>query len=276
MDSTKKKKVIAITIGILGAAVIVASIIALFVLNPSLANSEDNGNITSSVKTSQQNKNNGEGDNSSENKDGENSDGSAVGDGSSGDGGGSDASTQSSSSGDGSSSNSDSGSSSSDSGSSASADSGSSSGSSGSSFSSSGSSSGGSSSASSSSSSSSNSSSNSGSSSSVDDSKITVQVSINPNGHGGTSYSGSVTLDKGASVYDALRATGVSVNASDTQYGVYVRAIGGLAEKSAGGESGWKYAVNGAEPACSCSVYKLNSNATIKWKFVTSASESVN
>ena len=107
------------------------------------------------------------------------------------------------------------------------------------------------------------------------ESDINVYITIDDAGHGNASYAGNVTLDEGASVYDALMATGVSVNARDSQYGTYVAAIGGLAEKSAGGESGWKYSVNGVEPQTACSNYKLKSGDVVKWKFVTKASESV-
>ena len=107
------------------------------------------------------------------------------------------------------------------------------------------------------------------------DAGVIVRVTIDAAGHGSVEFSGDVSLDEGASVYDALKATGVAVNARDTQYGVYVGAIGGLAERSAGGESGWKYAVNGVEPATACSNYKLKSGDVVKWKFVTKASEAV-
>lgn len=121
--------------------------------------------------------------------------------------------------------------------------------------------------------SSSNSSSNSGSSSA--DARLNVNVTIDGSGYGNVSYSGSLKLIEGASVYDALKATGLSINARETQYGVYVAAIGGLAEKSAGGESGWKYSVNGAEPSTSCSNYVLRNGDVVKWKFVTKANEAV-
>ena len=104
---------------------------------------------------------------------------------------------------------------------------------------------------------------------------FTVYITIDGAGHGNVSYAGNVTVEDGASVYDALKATGVSINARDSQYGTYVAAIGGLAEKSAGGESGWKYSVNGVEPNTACSNYKLKSGDVVKWKFVTKASESI-
>lgn len=107
------------------------------------------------------------------------------------------------------------------------------------------------------------------------DKRFIISITVDASEHGNVYFSENVTLDEGTSVYDALKATGLSTNARDTQYGVYVAAIGGVAEKSAGGESGWKYSVNGAEPGTSCSNYILKSGDVIKWKFVTKASEAV-
>ncbi|MFR4804221.1 MAG: DUF4430 domain-containing protein [Eggerthellaceae bacterium] len=64
------------------------------------------------------------------------------------------------------------------------------------------------------------------------------------------SASGTYTFEQGATAYDALCALGLSVNVRDSAMGLYVAAVGGLAEKEHGGESGWKYSVNGADPRC--------------------------
>ncbi len=126
------------------------------------------------------------------------------------------------------------------------------------------------SSSSSSSSSTSGSSSQSGGSSSTTDSKITVSVTVDGSAVGAGSSSASVALAPGSSVYDALKATGVSINATDTQYGIYVASIGGLAEKEYGGTSGWMYSVNGVTPMTSCANYTLKDGDTIVWHYVTS------
>lgn len=88
---------------------------------------------------------------------------------------------------------------------------------------------------------------------------------------GGTLASTTLTFEKGATVYDALCGTGVSVNARGSQYGVYVAAIGGYAEFDHGSESGWKYAVNGSYPNTACSNYTLSDGDSIRWVYVTSA-----
>lgn len=169
------------------------------------------------------------------------------------------------------------GSSSDDSASGASSDSGSGSSSSsgGSSSSSAGSGSSSSSSGSSSSSSgSSNSSSSAGDSSqpgaSAPAGTVTVYVSVSSSAVGNpVSGGGTFTFNQGATVYDALCACGLSMNASNTGYGVYVRAIGGLAEKEHGGNSGWMYSVNGAVPMTACSNYVLSNGDSVSWYYVT-------
>ena len=59
------------------------------------------------------------------------------------------------------------------------------------------------------------------------------------------------------------------MNASNTGYGIYVRAIGGLAEKEHGGHSGWMYSVNGAVPMTACSNYVLSNGDSVSWYYVT-------
>lgn len=95
---------------------------------------------------------------------------------------------------------------------------------------------------------------------------ITVHVSVSSSAVGSpVSGGGTFSFKKGATVYDALCACGLSVNASNTGYGVYVAAIGGLAEKDHGAGSGWVYSVNGATPMTSCSNYQLSDGDSVSW-----------
>lgn len=99
---------------------------------------------------------------------------------------------------------------------------------------------------------------------------VTVTVSVtssavdNPVSSGGT-----FTFNEGATVYDALCALGLSVNAHGSSYGTYVSAIGGLAEKQYGGTSGWMYSVNGTTPMTACSNYVLSNGDNVVWYYVT-------
>ena len=107
---------------------------------------------------------------------------------------------------------------------------------------------------------------NSGGSSleSGESSQITVQFSIDSsNASNEVSYHSSITLKKGATVYDALAASGVSYTG-----GSYISGIGGLFEKDYGPQSGWKYYVNGSEPGKSCNKYILQNGDHVQWSYV--------
>lgn len=112
------------------------------------------------------------------------------------------------------------------------------------------------------------SSSNSGSSSSDNLVHVSVSVSSDAAG-GGVSGSANPTFEQGVTAYDALCATGLSVNASSTQYGIYVSAIGGLAERQYGSGSGWVFEVNDSEPSVACSSYVLSDGDSVNWIYIT-------
>lgn len=99
---------------------------------------------------------------------------------------------------------------------------------------------------------------------------VTVSVSVTSSAVGNpVSSSGTFTFNEGATVYDALCALGLSVNAHGSSYGTYVAAIGGLAEKEHGGTSGWMYSVNGVTPNTACSNYVLKNGDNVVWYYVT-------
>lgn len=98
---------------------------------------------------------------------------------------------------------------------------------------------------------------------------VTVTVSVTSSAVGNpVSSSGTFTFNEGATVYDALCALGLSVNAHGSSFGTYVAAIGGLAEKEHGGTSGWMYSVNGATPDKACSNYVLSNGDSVVWYYV--------
>ena len=99
---------------------------------------------------------------------------------------------------------------------------------------------------------------------------VTVTVSVTSSAVGNpVSSGGTFTFNEGATVYDALCALGLSVNAHGSSYGTYVSAIGGLAEKQSGGTSGWMYSVNGTTPMTACSNYVLSNGDNVVWYYVT-------
>ena len=109
-----------------------------------------------------------------------------------------------------------------------------------------------------------------GQSGSQESNYVTVTVSVTSSAVGNpVSSGGTFTFNKGATVYDALCALGLSVNARGTSYGTYVAAIGGLAEMEHGAKSGWMYSVNGETPMTACSNYVLPNGANVVWYYVT-------
>lgn len=109
-----------------------------------------------------------------------------------------------------------------------------------------------------------------GQSGSQESSYVTVTVSVTSSAVGNpVSSGGTFTFNEGVTVYDALCALGLSVNAHGSSYGTYVSAIGGLAEKQYGGTSGWMYSVNGTTPMTACSNYVLSNGDNVIWYYVT-------
>lgn len=109
-----------------------------------------------------------------------------------------------------------------------------------------------------------------GQSGSQESNYVTVTVSVTSSAVGNpVSSGGTFTFNEGATVYNALCALGLSVNAHGSSYGTYVSAIGGLAEKQYGGTSGWMYSVNGTTPMTACSNYVLSNGDNVVWYYVT-------
>lgn len=72
----------------------------------------------------------------------------------------------------------------------------------------------------------------------------------------------TVTLNKNATVYDALKASGISFAGKD-----YISQINGLSEKDSGKLSGWVYYVNGEYATISCTDFKLKNGNDIRWRY---------
>ena len=73
----------------------------------------------------------------------------------------------------------------------------------------------------------------------------------------------NVTVPTGASVRQALDATGVRLNAR----GAYIAGIAGLSEGDLGPQSGWMFSVNGVFSSQSASAHRLNAGDVIAWRY---------
>lgn len=80
-----------------------------------------------------------------------------------------------------------------------------------------------------------------------------------------------VPLPEGATAFEALtlaaRQQQVRVDGSGTVYGVYVSAIGHIAEFGFGDMSGWLYSVNGEYPEVSCGEYRLHDGDAVEFHY---------
>lgn len=93
-----------------------------------------------------------------------------------------------------------------------------------------------------------------------------VNVTVSVDG----AFSGrSITVQSGASVFDALKKTGISVGSRNSIYGVYVYSINGLSEGDKGAGSGWTYKVNGTMPSKSADKYIVREGDSISWEYVS-------
>lgn len=90
---------------------------------------------------------------------------------------------------------------------------------------------------------------------------MTVSVSINGSGY-------RVSLRSGATAYDALLATGASVESGAyAGGGTWVTAINGLGQDAS---HGWTYAVNGTMPGMMSDLYAVHDGDSVVWSYVTS------
>ena len=106
--------------------------------------------------------------------------------------------------------------------------------------------------------------------SAASDAQMTVTVNVDSStADGSVTFDGTVELDAGATAYDALVATGLELDASDSQYGMYVAGIGGLTGGDYGDMSGWLYDVNGEAALVSCDSYELADGDTVNWTYST-------
>lgn len=103
--------------------------------------------------------------------------------------------------------------------------------------------------------------------------EMAVTVEIDATAGEGELTTSELTLPEGATAYDALVATGADVNASDSDYGMYVAGINGLASGDFGEMSGWMFEVNGEMSDKGCSECVLADGDVVTWLYVTEFTE---
>lgn len=95
---------------------------------------------------------------------------------------------------------------------------------------------------------------------------MSVEVSV-ATAEGELAYSDSLQLPEGATALDALEATGLDYVAEDSQYGVFVSSINGLANGEISATAGWTYSLNGEMALESCDALVLSNGDTLTWEY---------
>lgn len=103
----------------------------------------------------------------------------------------------------------------------------------------------------------------------ADDAQIAVQVVVDSSAaDGSVTYDGTVELDEGATVLDAIKATGLELDIQDSDYGSFVNGIGGLASFDFGDSSGWGYDLNGETVMDSADVATVSDGDVLTWTYL--------
>lgn len=102
-----------------------------------------------------------------------------------------------------------------------------------------------------------------------DEQAISVEVVVDSSAaDGSVSYTGTVELEDGATVLDALKATGLETDVQDSQYGAFVNAIDGLTTGAFGDASGWGYDINGEMVMDSADVATVSDGDVVTWTYL--------
>ncbi|WP_304427213.1 DUF4430 domain-containing protein [uncultured Adlercreutzia sp.] len=100
----------------------------------------------------------------------------------------------------------------------------------------------------------------------ADDIVVPVSLAL-PEGADAEGKTIEVTVPDGATVLDALEATGWEVQSEDSEYGVFVTSINGIANGSEGEASGWVYTVNNEQVMEGCDAKTLAAGDSVQWSF---------
>ena len=103
----------------------------------------------------------------------------------------------------------------------------------------------------------------------ADEQAISVEVVVDSSAaDGSVTYTGTVELEDGATVLDALEATGLEAEVQDSEYGAFVNAIDGLATGAFGDASGWGYDLNGEMVMDSADVATVADGDVVTWTYL--------
>lgn len=87
----------------------------------------------------------------------------------------------------------------------------------------------------------------------------------------GILYDGDISLNEGASVYDALIESGLDLDVGSMSGSVYIDGISGIVASKVSPISGWLYTVNGKMPSVAADAYTLEDGDEVVWTFYKDA-----
>jgi len=97
--------------------------------------------------------------------------------------------------------------------------------------------------------------------------QITVTVEVDATAmEGGTKEAAQSAVAEGATVMDALEASGLDYVSENGDYGVYITSILGFEAESNGG---WVYSVNGESGVTAADAAVVADGDTVTWEYVT-------
>lgn len=99
------------------------------------------------------------------------------------------------------------------------------------------------------------------------DISVAVTIASPKTDDGFETIDASVAVPAGSSALDALQAATPDVIVEDGSYGAFVSSINGLANGTAGAQSGWTYTLNGNYVAESADACILNDGDVVAWEF---------
>ncbi len=100
--------------------------------------------------------------------------------------------------------------------------------------------------------------------STIDQIQVPVKVT-SPAGGNAVAYDDTVTIGEGSTALDVLQATGLELDAQNSEYGMFVNAVNGLATE---GMKGWTYTVNGDQVQVSADQTYLNDGDVVEWSYI--------
>jgi len=105
----------------------------------------------------------------------------------------------------------------------------------------------------------------------LDSCPVKIDATVFDHANDRSLYEGEVCLDEGETALDVLESTDLTLTFEGSGEMVYVTAVEGIREKSAGGASGWVYGVNGKPGDVAAGLKVLENGDEVEWRFEKNA-----